>query len=154
MELHLSLAIVVLLLLLRALGVPAGGIVTAVFSCLTAPAVYAMAYYRVRAYAAGRFVRLVRPGLGRLWVYEVAGLVSSYAVGYLVYASLGGGSLGEYTVGYASVQVMRVVAAGLKKVVEGAGLDPDHPVAVLLVSLAAAGAGLAAVLALLSLVTT
>jgi len=142
-QLHLFLSIIILMLLLRFFGVAPELFDTALFSCISLPATYALAYYHARAYRMGRFVVSKKPEPARLWSYEVVALLTSFVMGYIVFAALSGSTdLITFTSAFITVQVMRLLTLLITSRLKDMGVDIQHPAVVMLVSLSTAAIGL------------
>jgi len=134
-QLHLFLSIIILMLLLRLFAVSPEAFDVALFSCVSMPVTYTLAYYRARARLAGRFVVKKRPEPVRAWAYETTALLTSFAMGYVVYAALSGSTdLAVYGAAFVTVQMMRLLVLFTTRQL-GAVVDVQHPLAVMLVSL-------------------
>ena len=142
-QLHLFLSIILLMLLLRFFAIAPELFDVALFSCVSMPATYALTYYHARMYRAGRFVVKKKPEPVRMWVYEAVALLTSFMMGYVVFAALSG-STDYVTFGAAfiTVQVMRLLILLITRHLRSVGIDIQHPVVVLLTSLSTAAAGL------------
>ena len=141
-QMHLFLSIVILMLLLRFFGVTPGLFDTALFSCISLPATYALTYYHREAYRVGRFVIKKKPEPVRLWSYEFAALIMSYIMGYMVFTALSGSTdYITFTSAFISAQLMRLLCLVLVRSLKNLGVDITHPVVVVLVSLSVAAVG-------------
>ncbi|RLF08512.1 MAG: hypothetical protein DRJ60_00175 [Thermoprotei archaeon] len=143
-QLHLFLSIIILMLLLRFSAVAPEPFDVALFSCISMPATYALTYYHARAHRMGRFVARKKPEPTRLWSHELAALMMSFAMSYIVFAALSG-STNYITFGAAfiTVQVMRLLILLVTSHLKNMGVDIQHPIVILLVSLSVAAVGVA-----------
>jgi len=142
-QLHLFLSIIILMLLLRFFGAAPELFDTALFSCISMPATYALAYYHARAYRTGRFVIKKKPEPTRLWSYEIIALLTSFVMGYLVFVALSGSTdLIMFASAFITVQVMRLLTLLISSHLKNMGVDMQHPAVVMLVSLSTAAIGL------------
>jgi len=141
-NLHLFLSIVILILLLRLFAIAPTLFDTALFSCISMPAMYAMTYYHYHARRGyGRFV--VRRDKLELFGYEMAALITSFIMGYLVFTALTGSyDLITYSSAFVAVQLMRVMVMYMVRSLRGMGVDVNHPLIVVLVSVMVALIGL------------
>lgn len=141
-NLHLFLSIIVLILLLRLFSVVPTLFDTALFSCISMPAMYAMTYYHYRVRKEfGRFV--VKRNKLELWGYEVIALITSFVMGYLVFTALTGSyDYVTYGSAFIVVQLMRLVVVSVTKSLKNMGVDVNHPLVVVLVSVLVALIGL------------
>lgn len=141
LQLHLFLSIIMLILILRFFEVAPALFDTALFSCISMPATYAMAYYHSRLYREGKFVLRKRPSPERAWMYELVALITSYGMGYMVFVALSGSyDYVTFTIAFATVQFMRVIISVALSHLKATGVDVQRPAVVLLVSLAMATA--------------
>ena len=142
-QLHLFLSLLILMLLLRFFATTPELFDVALFSCISMPATYALAYYHARAYRMGKFVIKKKPEPVRLWSYEVAALLMSFAMAYLVFVALSG-STDYITFGAAfiTVQVIRLLTLLISSHLKNMGVDIQHPAVVMPVSLSIAVIGL------------
>ena len=142
-QIHLFLSIIILMLLLRFFAVAPELFDVALFSCISMPATYALAYYHARAYRTGMFVVKKKPEPVRLWSYEVIALLMSFAMGYMVFAALSG-STDYITFGasFITVQIMRLLTLLISSHLKNMGVDIQHPAVVMVVSLSIAAIGL------------
>ena len=142
-QLHLFLSIVILILLLRFFSSSPALFDEALFSCISMPATYTLAYYHARAYVAGSFVVRKHPEPMRLWSYEVAALLSSFAMAYLVFAALSGSTdLITFGAAFSTVQIIRLLVLIVTSHLRDMGVDVQHPIVVVLTSLSVATVGL------------
>ena len=141
-NLHLFLSIIVLILLLRLFSVVPTLFDTALFSCISMPAMYAMTYYHYHARKEfGRFV--VKRNKLELWGYEVVALITSFVMGYLVFTALTGSyDYVTYSSAFIVVQLMRLVVVSVTRSLKNMGVDVNHPLVVVLVSVLVALIGL------------
>jgi len=142
-QLHLFLSIIILMLLLRFFAVAPELFDVALFSCISMPATYALAYYHARAHKMGRYVTKKKPEPIRLWSYEVVALLMSFIMGYLVFVALSG-STDYITFGAAfiTVQIMRLLIILVSSNLKNLGVDIQHPAVVMIISLSMAAIGL------------
>ena len=137
LQLHLFLSIIMLILVLRFFEVAPALFDTALFSCISMPATYAMAYYHSRLYREGKFVLRKRPSPERVWAYELIALIASYGMGFMVFVALSGVyDYVAFTIAFATVQFMRVAISVVLSHLRAIGVDVQRPAIVLLVSLA------------------
>jgi len=142
-QLHLFLSIVLLMLLLRFFGVAPEMFDVALFSCVSMPATYALAYYHARAYRMGRFVIKKKPEPIRMWTYETVALLMSFVMGYIVFAALSGSTdLITFASAFVTVQIMRILIVYITGHLRTMGVDIQHPAIVMLVSLSIAAVAL------------
>jgi len=135
-QLHLFLSIILLMLLLRFFGVTPEMFDVALFSCVSMPATYALAYYHARVYKMGRFVVKKKPEPIRVWTYETVALFMSFIMGYMVYVALSGlTDLITYGAAFVTVQIMRVLILFITRELRMLGVDVQHPAVVILISL-------------------
>jgi len=138
-QLHLFLSIIALILLLRLFGVSTDTFDIALFSCVSMPATYALTYYHARIYRVGRFVTKKTSEPLRIWTYEVAALVTSYVMGYMVYVALSGISdVATYSIAFVVVQTMRIAIFFMARHLRALGVDIQHPAVVMLIALSTA----------------
>ncbi|RLG50053.1 MAG: hypothetical protein DRN90_00320 [Thermoproteota archaeon] len=142
-HIHLFLAIILLMLLLKLFNIAYPLFDTALFACISTPASYTLAYYHARAYKIGKFVREKNPETVRLWSYELVALLVSFIMGYTVFVALTGST--DYIVfsaAFITVQIMRCVTIIMVRNLAKMGVDVQHPGIVVLVALSVASLGL------------
>jgi len=134
-QLHLFLSIVLLMLLLRFFGAVPPMYDVALFSCVSMPATYALAYYHARMYRTGKFVIKKKPEPIRIWIYETIALLTSFIMGYMVFVALTGlTDIILYGSAFIAVQLMRVTILFIARNLKLMGIDIRHPVIVVLIS--------------------
>ena len=142
-QLHLFLSIIILMLMLRFFAIAPELFDVALFSCISMPASYALAYYHARAYRTGRFVIRKEPEPIRLWIYEVVALLMSFIMGYLVFVALSGSTdVITFGAAFITVQIMRVLTIIITSNMRNMGVDIQHPAVVIVTSLSIAAIGL------------
>ena len=142
-QLHLFLSIILLMLLLRFFGVAPEMFDVALFSCVSMPATYALTYYHARAYRMGRFVIKKKPEPIRMWIYETVALLTSFIMGYIVFAALAGSmDLITFASAFITVQLMRLLIMYITSHLRSMGVDIQHPGIVMLISLSVAAISL------------
>ena len=148
---HLFLAIVILILLSRLFGISPPLFDVALFSCVSTPVTYSIAYYSSRAYRVGRFITAKTPRMERVWLYEVIALTLSLFIGWLVFLAFAPvPDFATYFLAFVLVQVMRVVAVAFVKMLDALGVSYAHPLVALLVAFVIAMFGFAIVFLLFS----
>jgi len=152
--LYTTMSVIALAVLLRLTAGEAVAVVftAAVLATVSMPAVYAMSYTSAKVRGAGRFVR--RKGEGLDAGAEALALLSSYALGLLVFYALSGYfDVVLYTLAYACSQAMRALNVLAIRAYERAGADPGNPLLVLLAAFGAASLLLPALLLLFRLIS-
>jgi len=145
-QIHLFLSIILLLLLTRFWGLVPDTFGEALFACISMPALYAMSYYTTRRYreVKGTFVKK-RTGepvyIGRRvdWTSEIIAILSSYFMGFIVFASFTGTwDIITYTIAFFSIQLMRLIIVEISMEAQKLGMDIQHPLMIVLISLTSA----------------
>ena len=145
-QIHLFLSIILLLLLTRFWGLVPDTFGEALFACISMPALYAMSYYTTRRYreVKGTFVKK-RTGepvyIGRRvdWTSEIIAILSSYFMGFIVFASFTGTwDIITYTIAFFSIQLMRLIIVEISMETQKLGMDIQHPLMIVLTSLTSA----------------
>ena len=145
-QIHLFLSIILLLLLTRFWGLVPDTFGEALFACISMPALYAMSYYTTRRYreVKGTFVKK-RTGepvyVGRRvdWTSEIIAILSSYFMGFIVFASFTGTwDIITYTIAFFSIQLMRLIIVEISMEAQKLGMDIQHPLMIVLISLTSA----------------
>jgi len=145
-QLHLFLSIILLLLMTRFWGLVPDTFGEALFACISMPALYAMTYYTTRRYrrVKGSFVRRKtgEPAyIGKRvdWTSELVAIITSYFMGFIVFVSFTGTwDIVTYTIAFLSIQLMRVIIVELSLQLQRIGMDIQHPLSLLLISLTSA----------------
>ena len=138
-QLHLFLSIIIMMLLMRFFATAPELFDQALFSCISMPATYALTYYHARAYRMGKFVVKKTPEPVRLWTYELAAMIMSYVMGYIMFLAMSGSSdCMIFSIAFATVQLMRLLIIMLTGNLRNMGVDIQHPVVVMLISLSIA----------------
>ena len=110
------------------------------------PALYAMSYYTTRRYreVKGTFVKK-KTGepvyIGRRvdWTSEIIAILSSYFMGFIVFASFTGTwDIITYTIAFFSIQLMRLIIVEISMEAQKLGMDIQHPLMIVLISLTSA----------------
>jgi len=145
-QIHLFLSIILLLLLTRFWGLVPDTFGEALFACISMPALYAMSYYTTRRYreVKGTFVKK-KTGepvyIGRRvdWTSEIIAILSSYFMGFIVFASFTGTwDIITYTIAFFSIQLMRLIIVEISMEAQKLGMDIQHPLMIVLISLTSA----------------
>jgi len=142
-ELHQFLSIIVLMLLVRLFNVASDLFSIALISCISMPATYALTYYNLKAQGVGKFVIRKNPEPIRTWMYETIALLSSFVMGFIVFVALSGSlNYMVFVVAFITTQVMRLLTLVITRYMWNMGIDIQHPILAVLVSLSVALVGL------------
>ena len=145
-QIHLFLSIILLLLLTRFWGLVPDTFGEGLFACISMPALYAMSYYTTRRYreVKGTFVKKktgepVYVGRRVDWTSEIIAILSSYFMGFIVFASFTGTwDVITYTIAFFSIQLMRLIIVEISMEAQKLGMDIQHPLMIVLISLTSA----------------
>jgi len=114
--------------------VPFDVFTTALFSCISMPAMYALTYYYRR-----EFVFVVSKKQHRLhefWAREFYALILSFLIGFLAFIALTGSfDVFIFSLAYICVHVLRILFSVLLPFLKHRYVDVEHPVVVVVISI-------------------